>query len=109
MLSWSTLPIGYLLGVWAASVLEPAMALDGEVAAGWIGSLLGVGPGRGIGVVLVLAGLSVLTIALVVMSRRRFWNFDTIYPDDVPDDLLGLREADVPDANSERARVLQEG
>lgn len=91
MLSWSTLPIGYLIGVWAAGSLREPMTPGGALADGPVGSLLGVGPGRGIGLTFVSAGLCVVVVAALAMSRRAFWDFDTEVPDDVPDDLLGVQ------------------
>lgn len=93
MLSWSTLPVGYLLGVWAASLLDPLMAVDGAWSGTALASLVGAGPGRGIGLTLVAAGSAILVVAVLAMSRKSYWNFDTTYADDVPDDLLGVREA----------------
>jgi hypothetical protein len=69
--AWSAYPLAYLLaGPLADYVFEPLLAADGLLA-GSIGRLIGVGPGRGIGLLYIVVGaLSMLQIALSALSPR---------------------------------------
>jgi len=71
MLAWSSLPLAYILaGPLADQVFEPLMAADGALA-GSVGNLLGVGQGRGIGLLFILLGtLSLLMTAIISMFRH---------------------------------------
>jgi len=61
MISRSIMPLAFFLaGPLADRLLEPLMAVDGSLGAGLAGSLLGSGPGRGIGLGFVLSGLCLL-------------------------------------------------
>lgn len=67
LMSW-TYPLGQIVaGRLAESVFEPLLARGGA-AAGTLGRLLGVGPGRGIGLFFVLLGALFLTVTL--LARR---------------------------------------
>ncbi len=71
MIAWSSLPLAYILaGPLADKVFEPLMAADGALA-GSVGRFLGVGPGRGIGLLFILLGiLSLLMTAIISMYRH---------------------------------------
>ena len=78
-------PIAFLLaGTLADRFFEPLMADSG----GLLGDLLGSGPGRGIGVMFVLAGVLVVTTAAVAWTNPRIKNLETEIPD--------IEEAAVP-------------
>ena len=78
-------PIAFLLaGTLADRFFEPLMADGG----GLLGDLLGSGPGRGIGVMFVLAGVLVVTTAAVAWTNPRIKNLETEIPD--------IEEAAVP-------------
>lgn len=63
MISRSMMPIAFLLaGPLADQVFEPLLREGGALASTWIGTLVGVGPGRGIGA-LYLASAVVLWVA----------------------------------------------
>ncbi|MEM8933308.1 MAG: MFS transporter [Acidobacteriota bacterium] len=68
-----SLPIAYLSAGPLADSLEPLMAAGGRLAAGPLGQILGVGPGRGIGLQLVAMGglLALLGIAGAFYPRLR--------------------------------------
>jgi amino acid adenylation domain-containing protein len=89
-LTWSTLPIGFLLLVPASGRLEPLLAPDGALA-GTVGRVIGTGPGRGLGLAYVLCGLGILLITLVALQVRRLARLDTDLPDAPADDLVGLQ------------------
>lgn len=63
MIAWSSLPAAYLVaGPLADYVFEPLLAVDGPLS-GNIGQIVGVGPGRGIGLLYIILGiLTVLTV-----------------------------------------------
>lgn len=74
MVAWSSLPLAYLsAGPLADYVFEPLMAAGGPLA-GSVGQLIGVGPGRGIGLLAGILGILVIlsVIAGYVYPRLRF-------------------------------------
>ena len=74
----SAAPVAFLLaGTLADHVFEPAMAEAGGV----VGTLFGSGPGRGIGVMFVLAGLLVVLTVFVARNHPRIRNLETEVPD----------------------------
>jgi DHA3 family macrolide efflux protein-like MFS transporter len=74
-------PIGLLLsGPLADRVFEPAMATGGSLAAS-LGPLLGTGPGRGIGLMLLISGLSISLAALIAYGYPRLRLVENELPD----------------------------
>lgn len=74
MIAMSVMPLSYLTaGPLADRVFEPLMAIDGPLA-GSLGEIIGVGPGRGIGLIFVVTGILVvvITIAFYVYPRVRY-------------------------------------
>lgn len=69
-----------LAGPLADHAFEPLLAPDGGLA-GSVGALIGVGPGRGIGLLYVVAGLGTMVLAVVGWSRRHIRNIETELPD----------------------------
>lgn len=56
MIAWSSLPIAYLLsGLLVDHVFNPLMAVGGLLS-GTVGQVIGVGPGRGIGLLFIVVG-----------------------------------------------------
>ncbi|GAA3170882.1 hypothetical protein GCM10020001_116730 [Nonomuraea salmonea] len=91
LIAWSTLPIGYgLVAPYAAGLLDPLL-LDGGALASTVGAVIGVGPGRGIGLMYVLFGLAILAITLAAMRVPALARFDHEVPDAVADDLVGVQ------------------
>jgi len=75
-LTWASLPVGYALaGPLADRVFKPAMA-PGGVLANWIGPIFGVGPGRGIALLLVCGGLLKGAVVLWGMFDRKLRALD---------------------------------
>ena len=64
----------------ADRVFEPALAEGGSLA-GSVGTIIGTGPGRGIGFAFVLMGVGVLAVAGVAYLRPHIRNLE----DDLPD------------------------
>jgi len=71
LLAQLALPLAYLIaGPLADRVFEPMMARDGALAP-TLGQLLGVGPGRGVGLMFVLLGLlTLISMGLGALSPR---------------------------------------
>ena len=74
MIAWSSLPIAYLAaGPLADRVFEPLLMVDGPLA-GSVGRMIGVGTGRGIGllfIVLGIVGLAVTAFGSLYSPLRR--------------------------------------
>jgi len=67
----------------ADQFFEPAMAVGGALGDGPLGALLGAGPGRGIGLMLLLSGLGMVTAALVMYAYPRMRHVERELPDAV--------------------------
>jgi hypothetical protein len=79
--SQAALPLAYALaGPLADGVFEPLMAQGGGLA-GTLGAVLGVGPGRGVALLLVLLGLMTVTGALVGFMAPRIRRLEEDLPD----------------------------
>ncbi len=71
-------PVAFLLaGVLADQFFEPLM----DDATGVLGGLFGSGPGRGIGLMFVLAGISALAVVFGALNHPRIKNLETEIPD----------------------------
>jgi amino acid adenylation domain-containing protein len=92
MLAWSTLPIGFgVVGPVVIGIFEPLMAKGGALS-GSVGALIGTGPGRGIALADILAGLAIVVLAVGASFTRTLARFDETMPDATPDDLIGAQE-----------------
>jgi amino acid adenylation domain-containing protein len=91
-IAWSTLPLGYaVVGPLGARLLEPLMGRDGALA-GTAGAFLGVGPGRGVGLLYVGLALAMLVLTGAALRVRSLARFDRDVPDAAPDDLIGVEQ-----------------
>lgn len=71
MIAFSVIPLAFgLAGLLADRVFEPAMQAGGALAPVF-GPLIGVGPGRGIGLMYLLSGVLYLILALVIPIHPR--------------------------------------
>ncbi|HEY0019657.1 MAG TPA: MFS transporter [Longimicrobium sp.] len=78
MLVWSTEPIAYLsAGVLADALFKPLLVQGGPLA-GTLGALTGVGPTRGIGLLLGVAGIFVLAVTAAMALLPHFRTADSI-------------------------------
>ncbi|MFC8453652.1 amino acid adenylation domain-containing protein [Kitasatospora sp. NPDC057223] len=90
MVAWSTLPIGFaVVAPLGPQLLQPLMD-DGGALAGTVGSLIGTGDGRGIGLLYLVFGLAMAALALVSLRIPVLARFDREVPDAQSDDLVGL-------------------
>lgn len=93
MLAWSTLPIGFgVVAPLGTTLLEPLLTPDGALS-GSVGAVIGVGEGRGIGLLYVVFGIAMLIVSLVAMRMPRFARFDIDTPDAQADDLVGAQQS----------------
>ena len=76
-IAMAAIPVASLIaGPLADHVFEPAM-LPGGAWSGSLGSILGTGPGRGIAIILVLAGILSVITALAALLYRPLRHLDT--------------------------------
>lgn len=81
MISQAIAPIAMLAaGPLADKVFEPLLAESGALASS-VGSVVGTGPGRGIGFMFVVSGALTVAVALVGYSLPRVRNIETELPD----------------------------
>ena len=84
MIASAITPLAYLFaGVLADRIAEPLMA-EGGALAGTAGRMLGVGPGRGFGLIVVLTGLVVAVAPIVAFFIRPIRRVEVELPDAVP-------------------------
>ena len=85
LISRSMMPIGYILSGWLADhVFEPLMRQGGGLANTLVGTLLGVGAGRGIGLMFVLAGVFGIIVSTLVFLNPRVRKLEEEIPDTLP-------------------------
>jgi DHA3 family macrolide efflux protein-like MFS transporter len=87
MTSAAALPIAYLLaGPLSDRLFEPLLAVHGPLA-GTLGRVIGVGPGRGIGLLFIALGLLLATAVVLAFAYKPLWNLERDLPDRLPDGL----------------------
>jgi len=93
MIATVATPLAYILaGPLADKVFEPLMAADGALARS-IGAIIGVGPGRGIGLIFIIMGLLVTLATVVGYLHPRIRLVEDELPDFIADGPLGEAEA----------------
>jgi MFS transporter, DHA3 family, macrolide efflux protein len=86
MISRAMMPVAFLLaGPLADHVFEPMMQVNGILASTFIGSILDTGPGRGIGLMFVIAGLTGIFVSALVFASPRVRNLEDEIPDAISD------------------------
>lgn len=86
MVSWSSLPLGYLLAASLADrVFEPLLLAEGPLA-GSVGSVLGVGAGRGSGLLILLMGLLAILTCFAGYLYPRLRRLEEELPDVIADE-----------------------
>jgi hypothetical protein len=103
MIAWSTLPLAYLIaGPLADKVFKPLL-VEGGILASTVGSVLGVGPGRGIGLMFVLIGfLAILSAGSGYLNPRVRW-----VEDELPDAVEETPEGEVEAVRAENEPLTQ--
>jgi len=85
MLATIITPLAYLAaGPLADQVFEPLMREGGALARTVLGSLLGTGPGRGIGLIYVLSGALLILLSALAYLHPRIRRLEEEVPDAVP-------------------------
>lgn len=88
--AWSTLPIGMgLVAPFGSELFNRLLAPHGALASS-AGSIVGVGPGRGVAFMFLLCSVGMALVVAGALRIRRLARFDTEMPDALPDDLLGV-------------------
>lgn len=88
LISRSIMPLAFLLaGPLADRVFEPLMRPGGSLAERLPGMLLGVGPGRGIGLMFVISGLLLMVATTFAFLNPRIRNLESELPDALPEEL----------------------
>lgn len=86
MVAWSFFPLAFLsAGPLVDRVFEPLLLPDGALAAS-AGRWIGVGPGRGVGLLFILLGCLALAAVAVGLSYRPLRGLEEDLPDRVGDD-----------------------
>ncbi len=85
--STASLPAAYLMaGPLVDHVFEPLMAPRGALA-GSLGQLIGVGPGRGIGLLFIVMGLGVVAATALASGQASLRHLERDLPDALPDPI----------------------
>ncbi|MFF7245346.1 amino acid adenylation domain-containing protein [Embleya sp. NPDC008237] len=109
MLAMSMMPLGFVTaGPLADRVFEPLLRPDGALA-GSVGVVLGTGPGRGTGLLLVLVGLVLGVWGLVGLSYRPLSRMEDALPDAIPDVEIGDKDTIQAQADRQLTRVGEVG
>lgn len=88
MVAWSSVPLAYLIaGPLAEYVFEPLLAVGGRYS-GTIGQVIGVGPGRGIGLLFIIMGILTLLIVGAGYFYPRLRRLEEEVGDTIPDNSL---------------------
>jgi MFS transporter, DHA3 family, macrolide efflux protein len=88
----ASLPLAYLVaGPLADYVFEPLMVPDGPLAES-VGQLIGVGPGRGIGLMFMVMGTLTMIVTVVAYLYPRLRLVEDELPDAIPDKVSGELE-----------------
>jgi DHA3 family macrolide efflux protein-like MFS transporter len=86
MIATAAMPLAYLLsGPLADRVFEPMLRAGGALSTS-AGNWVGVGPGRGIGLMFVIAGVLVIFVTLIGYLNPRLRRVEEELPDTVPDE-----------------------
>ena len=85
VIAYSTIPFAYTVaGPLADKVFSPLLA-EGGALTGSVGKIIGVGPGRGLGLFYIILGLLLMLITFIAYSFIPLRNVETILPDMLPE------------------------
>jgi DHA3 family macrolide efflux protein-like MFS transporter len=85
MVAMSCMPVAYLVaGSLSDYIFEPLMAEGGALASS-VGSIIGVGPGRGIGLLFIVLGILTMIVAAVSYSYSHIRLVESELPDVITD------------------------
>jgi MFS transporter, DHA3 family, macrolide efflux protein len=100
MISLSMMPFAYVLsGVLADQVFNPWLVEGGALASTFVGRWIGVGAGRGIGLMMICSGLLLMAASGIAFANPHIRNIETEIPDAIPsqvgEDRTGTTDAQV--------------
>jgi MFS family permease len=86
MISLSMMPLAYILsGVLADQVFNPWLVEGGALSDTFIGRWIGVGSGRGIGLMMICSGIFLMAASAIAFANPRIRNIEIEIPDAIPD------------------------
>lgn len=93
MIAMSSMPIGYLIaGLLADSVFGTAMSQEGALAS-TLGPLIGAGPGRGIGLLIICVGVLVMIWSIIGFNFKPLRHMEDSLEDAIPDAVMEDRDS----------------
>ena len=88
VIAYSSIPLAYLAaGPLADKVFNPLLVEGGKLA-GSVGKVIGIGPGRGIGLIYILLGVLTLVATAIAFSYSHLRNVEDELPDMIPEKTL---------------------
>jgi MFS transporter, DHA3 family, macrolide efflux protein len=103
MVSQSMMPLAFILsGILADKVFNPLLVTGGLLADTFVGRWIGVGNGRGIGLMIICSGLVLMVISVGAYLNPRIRNIESEIPDAITEagegdvDLQGSEEKPAP-------------
>ena len=97
MISQSMMPLAFVLsGILADKVFNPLLTEGGRLANTFVGKWIGVGAGRGIGLMIICSGFLLITISAIAYANPRIRNIESEIPDAVigtVDEEMSLAQA----------------
>jgi MFS family permease len=97
MIARSMTPLAFLIsGPLADKVFDPLMAESGALGPTLLGQILGTGPGRGIGLIMILSCLLMWAASLLALAHPRIRYLEREIPDAIPDDSEEIKTQDSP-------------
>jgi DHA3 family macrolide efflux protein-like MFS transporter len=92
MIAWIALPLSYVsAGPLADHVFEPLMAEGGGLA-GSLGRIIGVGDGRGVGLIYIILGILLLLVSFIAYLYPRLRNVELELPDFVEEQAAEVHD-----------------
>jgi len=89
MIAQSMMPLAFILsGIFADKVFNPLLVEGGALADTFVGAWIGVGEGRGIGLMMICSGLFLFIASGIAYANPRIRNIETEIPDAIPDDAV---------------------
>ncbi len=93
MIAWSTTPLAFALaGPLADRVFKPLL-VEGGMLAGSVGQVIGVGPGRGVGLMIVIIGLCNIIAAGAGYLSPRVFHVEDELPDAIQHESVAVEES----------------
>jgi hypothetical protein len=88
MMGWSMIPLGFVTaGPIIEKVFEPLMGAEGALA-GTVGVLIGSGPGRGMGLLMIVVGVFYILLAIAGYRYKPLRFMEDTLPDAIPDAVI---------------------